>query len=206
MKSWEEERPIYEEELTPQQKELAREAAKEHLQKEYERGRKTIVIMMSIYVGIKILAALLNIFVIADAGQRMGYFTLSFLEIGFALFIAYNLYHGKTWARILFGILLAFSIVNLLGNLMSLDIGRTDYTRAPGNTTLIYSGGEVVQVRELGEKKISEMQKEEDARAMAHRIAAGMYLIFMAVEIAYFYLLFAYHPVKEFLYGQETSF
>ena len=72
MKSWEEERPIYEEELTPQQKELAREAAKEHLQKEYERGRKTIVIMMSIYVGIRILAALFNVFVIADAEQKMG--------------------------------------------------------------------------------------------------------------------------------------
>lgn len=206
MKSWEEERPIYEEELTPQQKELAKKAAKEHLQKEYERGRKTIVIMMGTYVGMKILATLLSIFVIADAGQGMGYFMIGLLEVGIALFIAYNLYHGKQWARMLFGFLLAFSIINLLGNIMSLDIGRTDYTRAPGNTTLIYSEGKVVEVRDLGEKEISEMQEQEDARAMAHRIVAGMYLIFLAVEIAYFYLLFAYHPVKEFLYGQETNF
>ncbi len=206
MKSWEEERPIYEEELTPQQKELAKKAAKEHLQKEYERGRKTIVIMMGTYVGMKILATLLSVFVIADAGQGMGYFTIGLLEVGIALFIAYNLYHGKQWARMLFGFLLAFSIINLLGNIMSLDIGRTDYTRAPGNTTLIYSEGKVVEVRDLGEKEISEMQEQEDARAMAHRIVAGMYLIFLAVEIAYFYLLFAYHPVKEFLYGQETNF
>lgn len=206
MKSWEEERPIYEEELTPQQKELAKKAAKEHLQKEYERGRKTIVIMMGTYVGMKILATLLSIFVIADAGQGMGYFMIGLLEVGIALFIAYNLYHGKQWARMLFGFLLAFSIINLLGNIMSLDIGRTDYTKAPGNTTLIYSEGKVVEVRDLGEKEISEMQEQEDARAMAHRIVAGMYLIFLAVEIAYFYLLFAYHPVKEFLYGQETNF
>ncbi len=206
MKSWEEERPIYEEELTPQQKELAKKAAKEHLQKEYERGRKTIVIMMGTYVGMKILATLLSVFVIADAGQGMGYFTIGLLEVGIALFIAYNLYHGKQWARMLFGFLLAFSIINLLGNIMNLDIGRTDYTRAPGNTTLIYSEGKVVEVRDLGEKEISEMQEQEDARAMAHRIVAGMYLIFLAVEIAYFYLLFAYHPVKEFLYGQETNF
>jgi uncharacterized membrane protein len=206
MKSWEEERPIYEEELTPQQKELAKKAAKEHLQKEYERGRKTIVIMMGTYVGMKILATLLSVFVIADAGQGMGYFTIGLLEVGIAFFIAYNLYHGKQWARMLFGFLLAFSIINLLGNIMSLDIGRTDYTRAPGNTTLIYSEGKVVEVRDLGEKEISEMQEQEDARAMAHRIVAGMYLIFLAVEIAYFYLLFAYHPVKEFLYGQETNF
>ena len=206
MKSWEEERPIYEEELTPQQKELAKKAAKEHLQKEYERGRKTIVIMMGTYVGMKILATLLSVFVIADAGQGMGYFTIGLLEVGIALFIAYNLYHGKQWARMLFGFLLAFSIINLLGNIMNLDIGRTDYTRAPGNTTLISSEGKVVEVRDLGEKEISEMQEQEDARAMAHRIVAGMYLIFLAVEIAYFYLLFAYHPVKEFLYGQETNF
>ena len=206
MKSWEEERPIYEEELTPQQKELAKKAAKEHLQKEYERGRKTIVIMMGTYVGMKILATLLSVFVIADAGQGMGYFTIGLLEVGIALFIAYNLYHGKQWARMLFGFLLAFSIINLLGNIMNLDIGRTDYTRAPGNTTLIYSEGKVVEVRDLGEKEISEMQEQEDARAMAHRIVAGLYLIFLAVEIAYFYLLCAYHPVKEFLYGQETNF
>lgn len=206
MKSWEEERPVYEEELTLEQKELAKKAAKEHLQKEYERGRKTIVIMMSVYVGMKILATLLNVFVIADVGQRLGYFMIALPEIGIALFIAYNLYHGKQWARMLFGLLLAFSIINLLGNIMSLDIGRTDYTRAPGNTTLIYSEGKVVEVWELGEAEISEMQKQEDARAMAHRVVAGMYMVFLAVEIAYFYLLFAYHPVKEFLYGQETSF
>ena len=162
--------------------------------------------MMGTYVGMKILATLLSVFVIADAGQGMGYFTIGLLEVGIALFIAYNLYHGKQWARMLFGFLLAFSIINLLGNIMSLDIGRTDYTRAPGNTTLIYSEGKVVEVRDLGEKEISEMQEQEDARAMAHRIVAGMYLIFLAVEIAYFYLLFAYHPVKEFLYGQETNF
>ncbi len=206
MKNWEEERPVYEEKLTPEQKELAKEAAKEHLQKEYERGRKTLVIMMSIYVGMKILAALLNIFVIADVGQGMGYFMLALPEIGIALLIAYNLYYGKQWARVILGFLLAFSIVNLLGTIMSLDIGRTDYTRAPGNTTLVYSEGKIVKVWELGEKEISEMQKQEDMRAMAHRIVTGTYLVFIAVEIAYFYLLFAYHPVKEFLYGQETSF
>ena len=95
MKSWEEERPIYEEELTPQQKELAKKAAKEHLQKEYERGRKTIVIMMGTYVGMKILATLLSVFVIADAGQGMGYFTIGLLEVGIAFFIAYNLSDGS---------------------------------------------------------------------------------------------------------------
>ena len=42
MKNWEDDRPVNEEELTPQQREVAVAAAKERLRKQYERGRKTI--------------------------------------------------------------------------------------------------------------------------------------------------------------------
>ncbi|MDE7326718.1 MAG: hypothetical protein K2N63_10635 [Lachnospiraceae bacterium] len=208
MKNWEDERPVYEEEMTPQQRELAVEAAKERLHKEYERGRKTIIIMMGLYVGMRILGVLINVFFIADSGQRLGYLMLALLTLGFALMVAYNLYHGKIWARVLFSILLGFSILLLIGEIMKLDIGRTDYSKEPDSSrvTLVYSDGKLVESFKLGEAELAKMQEQEDMRVTVHRIVMGIDLVFLAVQGVYFYLLYFYHPVKEFLYGQETSF
>lgn len=204
MKNWEEDRPVNEEELTPQQREVAVAAAKERLRKQYERGRKTIKGMMGFYIGIEVIAVFLSMFV--NMGGLAGNLLIRLMDIGLAIVIAYNLYNGKVWARTVFGILLVMSVMNLCGSMMTLDIGRTDYSRAPGNTTLVSTYGKIVEVRELPKAEILEMQKQEDARAAVDRTVMVVNLIFLAVYGGSLYLLFAYHPVKEFLYGQETSF
>ena len=175
MKNWEDDRPVNEEELTPQQREVAVAAAKERLRKQYERGRKTIKGMMGFYIGIEVIAVFLSMFV--NMGGLAGNLLIRLMDIGLAIVIAYNLY-----------------------------IGRTDYSRAPGNTTLVSTYGKIVEVRELPKAEILEMQKQEDARAAVDRTVMVVNLIFLAVYGGSLYLLFAYHPVKEFLYGQETSF
>ena len=171
---------------------------------QYERGRKTIKGMMGFYIGIEVIAVFLSMFV--NMGGLAGNLLIRLVDIGLAIVIAYNLYNGKVWARTVFGILLVMSIMNLCGSMMTLDIGRTDYSRAPGNTTLVSTYGKIVEVRELPKAEILEMQKQEDARAAVDRTVMVVNLIFLAVYGGSLYLLFAYHPVKEFLYGQETSF
>lgn len=205
MQSWEDERPIYEKELTAEEREAQAKAASERLEKECERGRKTVLIMMSLYVGMILLGMILNLFVVADAGQGTGYLLVSLPSLGIALLIAYNLYNGKEWAKVIFAILLGLSILLLLGEIGNLDIGRTDYSRSSDHITLIYSNGEMVESWELDEAELAKMQNREDVRAMMHRIVLGIDLVFLAVRISYFYLLFFYHPVKEFLYAQETK-
>lgn len=204
--SWEEERPIYEEELTPQQREEAVKAAKERMEKAYQRGRKTIFIMMAVYVAMNALTAVLNV-VVAERSRKGGYVTIGLLDIVFALLIAYNLYNGRTWARVLFAILLGFSVLSLLGGIARLDIGRTDYSKpsANGHVTLVYSEGKLVESWKLGKAELAEMQKQEDARVTIHRIAMVVGLFSLAVQGTCLYLLFFYRPVREFLYGQGTD-
>lgn len=203
MKNWEEERLVCEDEMTPQQKEAAVKAANERMEREYERGRKTIFVMMVVEVAMSALVMFSNVYV-AEAGRKGGYVTLGLFNLGCALVIAYNLYHGKTWARILFAILLGFSILQLLGVIFRLDIGRTDYSKTSSNTW-VYSDGRMVRSWELGKAELAQMQEQEDARATIHRTMMALSIFFLAVRAAYFYLLFFYHPVREFLYGQNTN-
>ena len=204
MKNWEEERTVYEEEMTPQQKEEAVKAAQERREKEFERGRKIILAMMVVYVAMNVLNAVFN-FCVAEPGRRGGYMTLGLIDIILAALIAYNLYNGKRWARVVFAFFIVLNILCTLSFIFKLDIGRTDYSKPSGNVTIVYSNGKAVRSWELGTVELEKMQKQEDARALLHRILMVESLVLLAVRAGYLYLLFLYHPVREFFYWQDSG-
>ncbi len=205
MSNWEEERPIYEEEMTQQQKEEMVRAAKERREKEVERGRKIIFVMMAVYVAMCVLNTIFKL-CSAEPGGRTGYMTLGAVDIILTALIAYNLYNGKKWAKMLFAVLIVFNILSVIGTISNLDIGRTDYSAPTSNVYVISSEGKAVGSWELaGTAELAKMQKQENARALMHRTLMAVSLVLLAIRAGYLYLLFFYRPIQEFFYRQESG-
>lgn len=206
MKNWEEEHPVYEEELTPQQQEQTVKEIKERREREYERGRKVFIGMLISYVVLGLLPILFCMFMFSNASQLGAYLLILIMNIAASGMVVYDLYHGRRWVRTRLGVSLVCAIVVQIWIILSLDIGRVDYDDPlASQIRYVYSDGQWKESRELSAAERAELQKDEDARVRRHRLLAGIGIFYIVVWAGYFYILFVYKPVREFLYGQMTE-
>ena len=136
MGKWEPpERP--EEEMTAQEREEAVLKIQERRKKQYELGRKLFIGMLIVWVASEVLGAVLGMFTFTKAADLGFYMLINLLGIILIFVLAYYLYHGRTGARIVFGILLA---LNILRNFLSMASASGAGITAAGVLAIAVSG------------------------------------------------------------------
>ncbi|MDE7299166.1 MAG: hypothetical protein K2N94_10115 [Lachnospiraceae bacterium] len=116
MKKWEGP-AVPEEDMTAEQREEAVRRAREQREREYEWGRKVFTGMLIFFVASEILSIILGMFAFSSAAALSSYMISGGVSIILVLVLTYYLYHGRTGARIIFGILLVYNILMRINQL-----------------------------------------------------------------------------------------
>lgn len=209
--SWEEESYRREEEtenLTPQQKEAMIKEQQKRREKEYRRGRRIVLAMLALYVGMQVISLGIEIFSKVGEGPLTGYFVVWMIRIGIVAFFVYAIWHGERWVRRIFSAVLALSVLFGIQKIFTLDIVRTDYSK-PGihSTHVIYISEEGGSKgwEALSGSEIRSLQKSEDERVKVERMVFLTTLVSIAISGAYLYVLVGSRAAREFFSEQQAG-